>query len=363
MTLGHQFEKPPRIYPIQEATVDPFADGNRRGACRPAGIYNSSGKYVKLGHCLRRDGMPITSRPPKGMPEGDFRRLEGRWLFGGMLYQHFGHFLLESTSRLWAVDHIDTQIDGVLFLPRKKLTWERRYVVPIIPWLQYFGEEFTAVEAPTSPVHVEELIVPQQAFGAGSMMAGSEEYRDFVHRRLGKEISADGAERIYISRSKLTSRRGRYLGEGQLEEQMEAEGYRIFHPQGHSFEEQIAQYKAAKYIVSSDNSALHLAAFFTQPDARVAIIIRRQSNAVNDISLQFEKFAGLTPDVVDVMDGRVFQSGDKVMKNEIYTALDMRRLGETLLGLGFTAQTKPWPLLSEEETQAELVRYQKAQAD
>jgi len=40
---------------------------------------------------------------------------------------------------------------------------------------------------------------------------------------------------------------------------LEAEGYTAFHPQKHTFEEQIAAYKAATHIISIDGSPLHMA--------------------------------------------------------------------------------------------------------
>lgn len=41
--------------------------------------------------------------------------LPGTWLFGGRFFPHFGHFLSETLARIWALDHIDEPIEGVLF--------------------------------------------------------------------------------------------------------------------------------------------------------------------------------------------------------------------------------------------------------
>ena len=45
--------------------------------------------------------------------------LPGRWLWGGVLMDHFGHFLTESTPRLWAIGALKDQLDGLVFLHKR----------------------------------------------------------------------------------------------------------------------------------------------------------------------------------------------------------------------------------------------------
>ena len=98
---------------------------------------------------------------------------------------------------------------------------------------------------PDLRARVERLLVPPQGFGMFQMIEGAPEFRDFIRARAGKGITPKGAARIYISRSALPIQRGSVLGETVLEERLIAEGYEVFHPQKHSFEDQIAAYRAA----------------------------------------------------------------------------------------------------------------------
>lgn len=325
---------------VENALIVPFAPGKTRGLRRPAGVFDSDGQYLPLGQCFRSSTTPVTVEPKEETPQTESETLAGTWLFGGMLYGHFGHFLVESTSRLWAIPHVSERLDGVIFLTKKQVTWPRRFVRPLLPLLEMFGPPCGASEGAVAPTRVERLVLAPQGFGTGDMIGGCPEYREFVRGNFGRDIAPDGAEKIYISRSKLFSKRGRYLGEAALERVLEAEGYRIFHPQDLPIAQQIAQYKAARVILSSDNSALHLAGFYTGPEVKTGIILRRPGSIVADFMRQFHHFAGREPTIIDALTGRQYQfeNADRRQMSEIYSELDFARLTAELHEQGFLSQ-------------------------
>lgn len=328
---------------VQDAVVVPFGHEKSKGIKRPAGCFNAAGDYVPLSQCFRHSSAPTTFEPSEG-PHDPKEKLSGTWIYGGLLYRHFGHCLLESTSRLWAIEHINGPIDGVVFLSKKDVTWPNKFSKAVEPIFNLFGAEFQSIKNFTTPFAVEKLVVAPQGYGTGDMIGGCPEYRDLVRRKFGVNVPASGAERIYISRSGLYSKRGRYLGENYLEKLFEASGYRVFHPQLHTLEEQVAQYKSAHTIVSSDSSALHLAAMCTESKDRIAIIQRRPSKIIGDFILQFDRFCGLKPDVIDAMTGSFFynEKGNPKNQNEIISVLDIGILGQKLLDLGYIEDTTDW---------------------
>ncbi len=359
MAFDHTRSQASGLRIVANALVVPFGEGAVRGKgkgiARPAGVYDADGNYLPSGQCWRAPGLPVTVEPTGPLPDAEGKMIGGTWLYGGMLYQHFGHFLVESTSRFWGIDHLPEGIDGVLFLPKKRLNRPRRFVEPLKPLLEMFSSRFRQAEAPTGPVRVERLVLAPQGFGTGPMIAGSPDYRAFIHSSFGKAIRPEGAEKIYISRSRLFSKRGRYFGEARIEALLEAEGYRIFHPQDYSIEEQIAQYKAASKLLSSDSSALHLAAFFTGPQNRIGIVLRRPGNTVDDFLLQFDAFSGRKPDVFDKLSGRLWKfEGAKISQmSEIYAELDFPSLGAALANGGYIASDRGWSNCTAEEIEAE----------
>lgn len=330
------------IQVIENALIVPFGEGKTRGARRPAGIYDAQGNYLDMSQCLRNMRFPVTVQPDS-IPKAVDDFIPGTWLFGGILYGHFGHFLVESTSRLWALDHLPVPVDGAMFMPRKQVAWPRRFLRPMQPFLKMFGPAAAASDAIVKPTRIERLVLGPQGFGTGDMMGASPEYRAFIRKNFGADIAADGAENIYISRSQLFSKRGRYLGEAEIERLFEAEGYRIFHPQDHPVAVQIAQYKAAKRIVSSDSSALHLAAFFADPGDEIAIVMRRPGDIVEDFISQYQNFAGINPVIIDALNGRLYHIGGiRKQMSEVFSELDFPTLGQQLHQAGFITRPDDW---------------------
>jgi capsular polysaccharide biosynthesis protein len=333
----------PRLQILENATIVPYGAGKWRGVRRPGGVFTADGDFVQDSTCYRYSDL-VTIGQPDGAAPQPVEHLKGTYLYGGLLYKHFGHFLAESTGRFWALDHVDMPVDGVVFLPKKKLTWPKRFARPMRGWLSKFDPVLANVHAPVDPVSVERLIIAPQGFGTNDMMWACPEYRDYVHSHFGANIPAAGADKVYISRSRLFSKRGRYLAEDRIEQLLIDEGYTIFHPQDEPLDVQIAQYKAATHIISSDSSALHLAAFFMGAEDQVAIVKRRPGRIVEDFLWQFESFAGKRPAVIDALNGAAyrFAGADEGQTSELFTELDLKALGAELGALGFVRAPSKW---------------------
>jgi hypothetical protein len=189
---------------LTDATVVPPLEN---GFVQAAGVLDREGGYCAHGALWRRY-RPLTTAP--AAPTGEVEELGGRWLWGGVLWAHFGHFLVESTSRLWALDHLDRPVDGILFMPKRPRAGKNT---------RGFQMDFIGMMAPelpvrvlASPMQVKELIVPGQGFGLGRITAGTSRFRAAIHNRFAHEIQPDGPERIYLSRSALGLGKGECWG-------------------------------------------------------------------------------------------------------------------------------------------------------
>lgn len=339
---------------IDGATVVSLVEGKSKGVSRPAGVFDAAGNAVPLAQCSR-DGRQRVTTPPPAPPPAATRHLSGTWLFGGMLYAHFGHFLCESTARLWGFD-LPEKIDGVLFHPKPTDGKTRRLTGPTLPWLACAGVR-VPVEAPVDTVTVDRLVIPEQGFGTGPMIAGRPEYHAYMRRAFGSDIAADGPERLYISRTRLFSKRGRILAEDRIEAALAAEGYEVFHPQEHDIAVQIARYKAARTVISTDCSALHLAAFFARAGDRVAIIARRPGPTIHEFTTQYRAFAGLDPLVIDNLTGLyATETARLAQMSEIYATLDFPATGAALAAAGYITDPARWTAPPEADLAAERAR-------
>ncbi len=303
------------IQRLGQALVIPERYGDTRLA---SGVLKADGTYAELSRGWIRARKPIPA-PTLG-PAERITDLPGRHLFAGHFRGHFGHFLVESTARLWALDHLEQKPDSILYLPYRGETSATRKAIEA----QQHIFRLLGIDIPIAThggvLRVEELILPELGFGWLERYAGSPAYRTFMCTRLGRAAKAEGSDKLYISRAQLAAARGGILGETVIEANLARAGFDIFHPERHPVEVQIARYKAAKLVVALDGSALHLAAYVLPPQARVAMILRRSGANVADYLLQYQSFLGITPEVINVIRND-WISGDS-------TRADYRSVGE-----------------------------------
>lgn len=326
---------------VPEAVVVPPTN---TGFIQPAGVLDADGAYVPHGALWRRH-RPITTHPR--MPQGEIAFLDGRWLWGGILWGHFGHFLAESTARLWALEHLDTPVDGVLFIPRRpggadQVKSFHRPFFDLLGMTQPF-------ELAAQPTRVAELVVPGQGFGLGEISAGTEKVRRSRLAHLGPEVAPEGGEKLYISRTGLGFAKGSILGEDRVETWLAEEGYDIFHPQQHPLKVQLARYKAAQKIVATDGSALHLVAMAGRKDQDIAIIARRKSSAVDLLARHVAHFCGRPPHVLLSIEGTWFPVGAKRVKRLALGELDLPGIGAQLAEHGFIRSARNWTALADQD--------------
>ncbi|MCI5095683.1 MAG: glycosyltransferase family 61 protein [Rhodobacteraceae bacterium] len=332
---------------LQNAVVVPPLES---GFVQPAGVLHADGSYCPEA-AMWRKFRPLTTEP--SAPDTVEETLPGRWLWGGVLWQHFGHFLVESTARLWALANLDKPVDGILFIPKRPKVGEE---------VRGFQKEFVHLMKPDLPIRVsakparvEELVVPGQGFGLGKIIAGTPKFRDAIHADFARDVQPDGPEKIYISRSKLGLAKGGLLGEERMEQYLQAEGYEIFHPQEHNLTTQLARYKAARKVVAADGSALHLFAMVGKPDQPVAMVLRRQSDANNLLARNVAHFCGSTPLVIGALRTEWVPRHKQKSSRLSFGELDHPVIGRALSDHGFISNGDNWAPLTEEERKQTLV--------
>ena len=333
-----------RVAFVEGAVVVPTSG---RGTVQVGGIFGPKGDYIHAGAHWRR-GRPLLL-PPEAAPRPR-DDLAGNWMWGGLLLNHFGHFLTESTPRLWGLAEV-SGLDGIVFLHKRNAE------------VTEFHRNFLRLMGFDLPIHVvsratrvERLHVPGQGFGLGRISFGTAKFRDFFRTAFAPEIRAEGPEKLYVSRSALGPRKGGVLGETFLEEHLAAEGYEVFHPQHHPLEVQIARYRAARRIVALDGSALHLAAFACAPHQRVAMIRRRTSSMSNAIVIHLKSFSGSDPDVIDAIRADWVLAGRGRVDRFSMGEVDLPVVQAALVAGGYIGAGKVWAPLDPAWRDAQVAR-------
>ena len=257
----------------------------------PAGVFDADGVLHPYSR-TQMGGPRWSDIPPTPAPE-DIVPLAGRHLYGGVGRVHFGHFLVESIARLWALDHLDTPVDSVLFSPMHGRKPKMTFGKTLSELITVFCGDLPVTPVP-APTRIEEVVIPSQGIGHLGWSAGTPEFRHFVRSRFEARYKPLGPERLYISRTRLENEDSLVDQEGQIEMMMAAAGYTIFHPERYSIRQQVEHLMAARMVVGADGSAFHLAAHVLQPGTRVGLIKRRHRTEVfNAIARQIVAFSGV----------------------------------------------------------------------
>lgn len=312
-----------RIWHMADARIDPgggavFSDGRLR---IEAALQRGNGYY----------------RGWRGTAPADPRRLAGRHLYGGTLFFHFGHFLTESLSRLWAA--ADSGAQSILFTPK---SLRGRRPAELAGWQAEILDRL-GIRLPVrilyDPVEVEDLVVPAQGFGLGRLSEGSPAFRAFARglRPADTEGAMPDGARVYLSRSRLPRKSGSILGEARLERALADQGFAIFHPQDHPIGDQLRVFAGARHLLGPEGSAFHLAGLVAAPWQEFTLIRRRSAPDHLTIRNQIRAM-GARVNVVDALAAEWLRPGKTRPDDMSWGEPDDAALSARLMDLGLIAQ-------------------------
>ncbi|MEP5762134.1 MAG: FkbM family methyltransferase [Litoreibacter sp.] len=327
-----------------------------------ASVFDEDRNVVPEAICWMNHNRPATKT--RGYPRANrIKPLPGTWVFGGRFHPHFGHFLSETMARLWALDHIDREIKGVLFFPT--YNDHEKDAAMLFSQLSEIMDVSINYKICDEFYRVDELIIPSQGNGLGRLILSSPEMRDYVRRHLKRDTKADGAEKLYISRSGGFSKVGRtFLGEKILEAWLQDEGYTIFHPQDHSWSDQLRHYNAATHILGPDGSPFHLINFTGRSDLNVGVIQRRPGHDAKQMVRQGQLYGMENISHLPHLERLWGSAGDHRAGLSLISEIDFVTLCEDLKRLGFISRNAKWKNLTDKELKKRLQTIaENAQAD
>ncbi|WP_262691748.1 glycosyltransferase family 61 protein [Kordiimonas aestuarii] len=250
-------------------------------------------------------------------------RLDGCHIFAGYLFPHYGHFLLESLSRLWFIKKH----------PEIPLVWLGVHNQSTFNEIQRQLFDLYGLQNPmrlvTEPTEVETLIVPHDGY--------------IIHTRYSDEqrkaLTLQGAKdcipgkKVWLSRSRLD--RAIVFNEPALEEILAENGWTIFHPQEHSIRAQLDMLADAEHIAGVEGSALHTLVLMPEYKGKVTIFARGRK-VIFDYCLIAEA-AGINQRIISPPRMKWSDGLKHWESNWIWSNLDV-----LLAELGAKRQAKPW---------------------
>jgi len=217
----------------------------RSGRLR-SGVFNSDGI---IGDSLlkRHYGVYIDARidPPRGtINPGP----PGTVIFGGYLRTHYGHFLLETLSTVWALrEHAHLPI---VWIP---LGGETQWLDWQLEILDILGISRKRHIINCGDTNYERMLVAEP---------GYEVQRSFhaVQEAALAQIAPAPVIRgkcLWLSRGGLSSPEGALVNESELEAELQARGWSIFIPEGQTIARQLEEISSAQIVSGIAGSAFH----------------------------------------------------------------------------------------------------------
>jgi hypothetical protein len=224
-----------------------------RAAFNPDGtVASDTPRYTIVENVLAPvDDIP-EARPDSAIAEV----IEDPVVWGGAMTAHFGHFLLESVSRLWPL------------LPGGEL--EGLPVVFATPgmtafaaeWIGAFGVE--VIDLPDAPVRFTNVHVPEPAWV--SEVYTTPEFRKIhQHARKGLDMPrVDDQGPLWLGRAKVEPTTRRTLDEAAFEWFVDGH-LTVVHPEELSLAEQVARLEASSGVAGVIGSAFHALVLVEKP--------------------------------------------------------------------------------------------------
>jgi capsular polysaccharide biosynthesis protein len=153
-------------------------------------------------------------------------RLPGTYIYGGCLFGHFGHFIWESLSRLYAIRQCD--LYPILFLSPNDAIYQMQKL-----FFKTLGikNEIRLAKLPSS---VQNLVYSSPGSSIDPLFVADEQIEALARLHFPKE---NQGRKVWLSRSRLKS--GRIMNEALIEAELEKKGYEIIHPETLPFREQV----------------------------------------------------------------------------------------------------------------------------
>lgn len=178
-------------------------------------------------------------------------------LYIGVARNHYGHFLLDSMSRMWAA--LETELPCVFLGTQDVIDGGGEYYPQIMDSMNF------SVLSPERPTLYRNIWVPVPTLNENTISDNADVAHLRVTERLHPRRSGNWDEPVFLSRRRLHSKARTYsvdeADERRLEQAMREAGYRIVEPEKLPFADQIALFNECPSIVGLLGSAFHTALF------------------------------------------------------------------------------------------------------
>lgn len=259
------------------------------------GLYTADGHLIPEAAYRRGDDLHLVGQSERIDIDG--RAIDDApfdtMIYGGPLLAHYGHLLLTTLARSWAID------GSVPVLFHSVPSVQEHRAGHVLELLRYAGLENRSVSF-DRPTRIKRVVVPEPAL--------YEQHSIWTHyappmSAIGRTIAPVAApvpKKVYLSKSRLHSGVTGVEGEAFVDLKMRQAGFAVVHPESLRLAEQVNIFRKAELIVGMAGSAFHTLALVPHTAARRVILTL--SDFVNSNFLLLDRVCGGEAAYVSIKD-------------------------------------------------------------
>lgn len=246
-----------------------------------------NGEYVELSG--------IEGRVGGYYPYHEVAKSSETVVYCGYLARQWGHFLIESVSRLWYCFEDHTDIDKFIFITDSNASTDisgnyKEFLELLGIWKK--------VELINHPIEYKKVYIPELGYSRKNYY--SEEYlhifNHVTEQALIKCSLQDSAKRVFLSRGRFSKAKKMEVGLELLDHYFETNGYKLLYPEQLSLSNMIYYLNNAEICAAESGSLPHNFLFLQYN--KNCVIIERQTT-VNEIQANIDLIRDLNVTYID----------------------------------------------------------------
>lgn len=263
-----------------DATILPCKK-NKGGVCDRAGKFIE--KSLSISDWQIRGGYyPFA--------ESEVEYIDEDVVFLGFHVNHWGHFLVEETSKFWVIDENKNYKYVLLGVDNFGIS---QNCLRILNLLGIRNEDIILLNKIT---RFRSVLVPDSSIDTNQGYT-----KEFIQvfNRLIKKVQLNDyciADKVYLSRRKFSDADQKEFGEDKIEVLFKKAGYKIMYPEMLSVDEQIAIFQKAKRIACI-NGTIPLMVLFSNDE--LELVVLNKTSLLHKNLLQASHARGIKPIYVD----------------------------------------------------------------
>lgn len=242
------------------------------------GVLDRDGKFVPVSGIYSRGNRIKTEYDSETKPEvymgagyktdlnAVMDELKGESVYLGFVHNHWGHFLIDFSTRLWYVSEADSSAKLVFLVKQGQ---EFSFIPNIKRFLQLYGIDERRIVFINKVTSFEKLIIPEPSYRTNDYY--SAEYLNMFDKIASGVRFHSDHKKIYFSRGVFKKANATEFGGGLIDEAFETAGFKKIYPEQCTLDEQIGYIRGAEVVAGVSGTVTHNM-LFAKPGQKLDII-------------------------------------------------------------------------------------------